>query len=139
MKSIYLLGGNGAPNFGDEVIAKAWMDFLSQKFPQARITLDCNSLRTPGAFFELDGTRITNIDGIKIFTNNVMRDKFADIKNLSDRFLASVKFGLDFFSVENIASIRQSATRSTRSRVRRASTSSAGDRSIRVSGRIPVS
>ena len=46
----YLLGGNGAPNFGDELMAKGWIDYLSTGFPDARIVLDCNSVATPKAY-----------------------------------------------------------------------------------------
>ncbi|TNC44204.1 polysaccharide pyruvyl transferase family protein [Rubellimicrobium rubrum] len=97
-KNAYLLGGNGAPNFGDELIAKAWLDYLSERSPEARITLDCNSINTPRTFFGLDGDRVQNLSGIKIFANTTIKTQFAGIKNAGERFLTGVRHGLDFFS-----------------------------------------
>lgn len=44
-ETIYLVGSNGHPNFGDEFIAAAWLRFLARTRPDADVWLDC---RHPG-------------------------------------------------------------------------------------------
>lgn len=37
---IYLVGSSGHPNFGDELIARTWVEYYSTRFPDAQIWLD---------------------------------------------------------------------------------------------------
>lgn len=38
MKKIVLIGGAGAPNYGDELIVKGWVDFFNEFLPDSHIT-----------------------------------------------------------------------------------------------------
>lgn len=38
MQNIVLIGGAGAPNYGDELIVKGWMDFFREHVPHAHVT-----------------------------------------------------------------------------------------------------
>jgi len=39
---IYLIGGSGSPNYGDELIIKFWLDFISSKCPNTAILAESN-------------------------------------------------------------------------------------------------
>lgn len=38
-KKVVLIGGAGAPNYGDELIVKGWIDYLSNHYPNVELTL----------------------------------------------------------------------------------------------------
>src|SRR5688572_20777915 len=40
-ETIYLVGTSGHPNFGDELITAAWLQFLATARPEAHVWLDC--------------------------------------------------------------------------------------------------
>ena len=40
---IYLIAPSGYPNYGDELIARAWLRYLSKERPRATVVLDCHS------------------------------------------------------------------------------------------------
>ncbi|MFW0790818.1 polysaccharide pyruvyl transferase family protein [Gordonia sp. CPCC 205333] len=40
---IYLVAPSGNPNFGDELIAKTWLEYLARVRPRALVVLDCHS------------------------------------------------------------------------------------------------
>lgn len=40
---IYLVAPSGNPNFGDELIAKTWLEYLARVRPHALVVLDCHS------------------------------------------------------------------------------------------------
>ena len=40
---IYALGGSGVPNYGDELIAKYWLNIIRDRFPEKRMVLECTS------------------------------------------------------------------------------------------------
>lgn len=42
-RSIYLVSPAGVPNFGDEIIAKGWLTWLSKHLPEAEVWMDCQS------------------------------------------------------------------------------------------------
>ncbi len=94
---MYLIGGNGAPNYGDELIVKSWIDYLSRRFPGERMVLDCNNASIAEGFFEHARDYLSVISGVKTFTNKTVRPRVAHIKNGADRFLESVRIGLQFF------------------------------------------
>ncbi|GAA5117254.1 polysaccharide pyruvyl transferase family protein [Luteolibacter yonseiensis] len=41
---IYLLSGSGAPNFGDELIVRKWLDHYATHHPDTPLHLDCKSI-----------------------------------------------------------------------------------------------
>ncbi|MFC4606072.1 polysaccharide pyruvyl transferase family protein [Rhodococcus kronopolitis] len=59
---IYLIAPSGAPNYGDEFIARAWLTYLAQARPDVDVVLDCH---TPGQAAVLLGglhPRLTFVD-----------------------------------------------------------------------------
>ena len=40
---IYLVGTCGAPNYGDELITRTWLDYLATALPGAEVWVDCHS------------------------------------------------------------------------------------------------
>ncbi|MBD7957216.1 polysaccharide pyruvyl transferase family protein [Microbacterium sp. Sa4CUA7] len=40
-RQFYLVSPAGVPNFGDELLARAWLDWLAARHPQADVWLDC--------------------------------------------------------------------------------------------------
>ena len=39
MSKVVLIGGAGAPNYGDELIVKGWIDFFKEQLPGSTVTL----------------------------------------------------------------------------------------------------
>jgi hypothetical protein len=96
-KIFYLLGGNGAPNFGDELMAKGWIDHLSTAFPEAGIVLDCNSVASPQAYFGPEHPSLEVIAGFKQFCNRVIKDRLGDGGGKPALFLEALRQGAAFF------------------------------------------
>jgi hypothetical protein len=42
---IYLLGGSGAPNYGDELIIRNWIQYLSEAGIHQKVSIDCNNIK----------------------------------------------------------------------------------------------
>lgn len=40
-KPLYLVSTAGHPNYGDELITRAWLDYLASRFPDREVWLDC--------------------------------------------------------------------------------------------------
>lgn len=40
-KPLYVVSGAGAPNYGEELITRAWLDYLAQRHPEREVWLDC--------------------------------------------------------------------------------------------------
>ena len=40
-RPFYLVSTAGHPNYGDEVITRAWLDYLAERFPRSTVWLDC--------------------------------------------------------------------------------------------------
>ncbi len=95
----YLLGGNGAPNFGDELMALAWFEYLSAAFPGCRIVLDCNSVNTPRGYFGDRFPGLETIEGLKIFCTKVVRERLKQDGKNPKVFLDALAYGLGFFDV----------------------------------------
>lgn len=38
---VYLVSAAGVPNLGDELIARAWLDWLARAHPRVEVWLDC--------------------------------------------------------------------------------------------------
>lgn len=38
---LYLVAPSGVPNLGDEVISRAWLDWLAVHYPDEEVWLDC--------------------------------------------------------------------------------------------------
>lgn len=97
-RTFYLIGGNGAPNFGDEFIADAWISHLLESHPDARIILDCNSITTPVAFFDRYAGRLHCVDGFKRLSNGAVREELCSGEAPAEaKFAAALDFGLEFF------------------------------------------
>ena len=95
---LYLLGGNGAPNFGDELMAKAWLAHLSATFPDRPIVLDCNSVATPRTYFEGPLPRARGHLGPQdLLPARWCRERFRDAGKNPAIFLDALAYGLDFF------------------------------------------
>lgn len=92
----YLLGGNGAPNFGDELMARAWIDRLAV-VPGARIVLDCNAVAAPRAFFGGRAPGLEVIAGLKQFCNRTVRERLGAGRDKPGLFLAALALGAGFF------------------------------------------
>lgn len=40
-RAIYLIGEPGYPNFGDELIAREWLRYVAQRYPEREVIFDC--------------------------------------------------------------------------------------------------
>ena len=87
----YLIGGSGAPNFGDELILLQWLRFLRDEvLPQqdGEVVVDNNSVVGSTALF---GTRYPQVQFVSRF-KRVQHDRS------KGSFLKNLAYGLGFFS-----------------------------------------
>lgn len=89
---VYLIGGSGAPNYGDELILLQWLRFLHEEvLPRGgpcRIVVDNNSVAGSTALF---GERFPGVEFVSHFKRlHPDRSKGSFMKNLA--------YGLGFFS-----------------------------------------
>lgn len=83
---IYLIGGSGAPNYGDELIIKFWIDFLNHKYPNTSIIAESNIPSNSIQFHN----KYKNV----IFTNSILKIS-KNVDNLT--FWEQVQRGKTFF------------------------------------------
>lgn len=86
-----LIGGSGAPNYGDELIALSWLEFLRDvagpKMESLRVVMDNNSAKHSAALF---GSRFGGVEFQSVIKPYRMPDKQAPL-------LAHLAHGLAFF------------------------------------------
>src|SRR5919107_3221370 len=58
----YLVGPTGYPNYGDELIAAAWLRHLAQVAPDADVWLDCHSPGSAQVLFDGLHPRVRFVD-----------------------------------------------------------------------------
>ena len=83
---IYLIGGSGGPNYGDELIIKFWMNFIISKYPNTAIIAESNIPSNSIKFHD----KHRNI----VFINSILKIS-KNVKNLS--FWEQVRRGRTFF------------------------------------------
>lgn len=59
---IYLVAPSGNPNFGDELIAKTWLDHLARVRPHALVVLDCHSAGQAAIMLRRSHPRVVFVD-----------------------------------------------------------------------------
>lgn len=64
MTTHYLIGGSGIPNYGDELIASAWIAFIEGKHPTDSIVLDVKN-RKASMEIVRSGPNVTHVSSLK--------------------------------------------------------------------------
>lgn len=72
---IYLIGGSGGPNYGDELIIKFWLDFISNKYPNTSIIAESN-IPSNSREFHNKYKNVIFIDSILKISKNVNKLSF---------------------------------------------------------------
>lgn len=50
-KDLYIVGAGGGPNFGDDLIGRVWIEYLSHKYPDRTIWLDTRNAGVTAGYF----------------------------------------------------------------------------------------
>lgn len=98
----YLIAGSGGPNFGDELITRAWLDELARRGWQ--VTLDGNGgPRVAGAFHALDRRGVEAVVGVKSFANTRVANRVSARPEGAPRLVRALRLGLDAFAPGGVA------------------------------------
>lgn len=69
-KDLYLVGAGGGPNFGDDLIGRVWVEYLTKKYPNRTIWLDTRNAGVTAGYF----SKYKNVKAV---------DTFWKLRNLS--------------------------------------------------------
>lgn len=82
-KSFYLIGEPGYPNFGDELIAAAWLRYLAARHPEIPVYLDCARPGPAAAILRNAHPNLRVVDTISRLTIELLDGAKAELASIS--------------------------------------------------------
>jgi hypothetical protein len=105
---IYLVSTAGHPNYGDEVIARAWLDYLAMRHPDREVWLDCPHPGRASHLFMGRHPRLRVTDTLwELAMGNPTHDPIADEDRIRGlvRDLGSPRFDAGLVALRTVGSI----------------------------------
>lgn len=95
-KGIYLIAEPGYPNYGDEIIAREWLIFLAERFPNTPIYLDCICAGSASAILRGYHPNLTILDTVSRLTFDLVNEEERknyqnlSVSELGERIIATL-------------------------------------------------
>lgn len=89
----YLIGGSGIPNYGDELMARGWLRYLAQQYPEDRVIIDTAIPSVSTLLLQPDNWKASHVSVVKELSLLNKRGDFWD----------NFERGLNFFTKNEFA------------------------------------